>query len=412
MYTTKIATKNTVLISGKILCLYHTNKDYLLIRIEAEGDRPSVFVPDKELAEKIETEYRVVLTAKWTPNVLTVNYYSNYADKAFSGSLNAVGASKNVLVRTAAFKYGEAYSDGLHNYSATNASTYLGRTGYTATGKWKSEHGQLVGENTGYSTAQALAKALGVDLSTGSKSVKVYAQWTINKYTVTYNANGGTGAPGNQTKTYGVALTLSSTKPTRTGYTFNGWNTKSDGSGTNYTSCGSYTGNANLTLYAKWTPNKYTVTYNANGGTGAPGNQTKTYGVAITLSSTKPTRTGYTFNGWNTKSDGSGTNYASGGSYTGNANLTLYAKWTPYELTIQYNSNGAPSKGHTVDNNVFNINSNGYATKNGAIYEKKVKYNNKIDATNGLADYTTFGMYKTGYTFVGWLPKSTKIMYV
>ena len=117
-------------------------------------------------------------------------------------------------------------------------------------------------------------------------------------YSVIYNANGGTGAPAAQTKWYGTALTLSSTKPTRTGYTFSKWNTNESGTGTNYNSGASYSGNAALTLYAIWTANTYTITYNANGGTGAPSSQTKTYGVDLTLSSTKPTRTNYNFMGW------------------------------------------------------------------------------------------------------------------
>ena len=70
----------------------------------------------------------------------------------------------------------------------------------------------------------------------------------------------------------------------------------------------------------------YTVSYNANGGTGAPNSQTKTQNVTLTLSTTKPTRTGYTFSKWNTKADGSGTNYNPGASYTSNAALTLYAQ--------------------------------------------------------------------------------------
>jgi uncharacterized repeat protein (TIGR02543 family) len=72
----------------------------------------------------------------------------------------------------------------------------------------------------------------------------------------------------------------------------------------------------------------YTISYNANGGSGAPSSQTKDGGIDLTLSSTVPTRTGYAFAGWNTKADGSGTNYASGAAFTGNANATLYAQWT------------------------------------------------------------------------------------
>ena len=68
----------------------------------------------------------------------------------------------------------------------------------------------------------------------------------------------------------------------------------------------------------------YKVIYNSNGGSGAPSAQTKYYGKTLTLSSTKPTRTGYTFKGWATSASGSVT-YASGASYASNSALTLYA---------------------------------------------------------------------------------------
>ena len=72
----------------------------------------------------------------------------------------------------------------------------------------------------------------------------------------------------------------------------------------------------------------YTISYNANGGSGAPSNQTKDGGIDLTLSSIVPTRSGFAFAGWNTQADGSGTSYASGATFTGNANTTLYAQWT------------------------------------------------------------------------------------
>ena len=148
--------------------------------------------------------------------------------------------------------------------------------------------------------------------------------WT--SYTVKYNANGGSGAPSSQTKWKDQALTLSSTKPTRTGYTFQGWATSASGS-VAYAAGANYTANAAVTLYAVWKANTYTVKYNANGGTGAPGNQTKTYGVSLTLSSTKPTRTNYNFKGWGTSASATTVSYAAGASYTANAAITLYAIW-------------------------------------------------------------------------------------
>lgn len=146
-------------------------------------------------------------------------------------------------------------------------------------------------------------------------------------YKVTYNANGGSNAPAAQNKTYGTALTLSSAKPTRTGYTFKGWNTKANGTGTNYAAGASYTINAAITLYAVWTANTYTISYDANGGDVAPGKQTKKHGEALTLSSAKPTRTNYTFKGWGTSATTKTVSYAAGASYTNNADITLYAIW-------------------------------------------------------------------------------------
>ena len=149
--------------------------------------------------------------------------------------------------------------------------------------------------------------------------------WT--SYTITYNANGGSGAPSSQTKWKDQTLTLSATKPTRTGHSFLGWSTSSSATTATYAAGGSYTANASATLYAVWKANTYTVKYNANGGTGAPGNQTKTYGKALTLSSTIPTRTNYNFKGWGTSASATTVSYAAGGSYTANAAITLYAVW-------------------------------------------------------------------------------------
>ncbi len=161
-------------------------------------------------------------------------------------------------------------------------------------------------------------------------------------YTLSYNANGGSGAPSSQTGT-GVGsytFTISSTKPTRTGYTFLGWSLSSTATAASYQPGGSITLTASDILYAVWKANTYTVSYNANGGSGAPSNQTKTYGVTLTLSNTKPTRTGYTFSAWNTAQNGSGTSYAPGGSYTANAAVTLYAQWTVNTYVVTFDAQG------------------------------------------------------------------------
>lgn len=157
---------------------------------------------------------------------------------------------------------------------------------------------------------------------TASGSISVAAK---TSYKVTYNANGGSGAPSQQTKWHGTNLTLSTTKPSRTGYTFKGWATSASGS-VAYAAGASYTANAAVALYAVWQAVTYKVTYNANGGSGAPGQQTKTYGVTLKLSTTKPTRTNYNFKGWAKTASGA-VAYAAGANYTSNAAITLYAVW-------------------------------------------------------------------------------------
>lgn len=186
---------------------------------------------------------------------------------------------------------------------------------------------------------------------------------TYREFTLAYNANGGSGAPGSQSAgaiqvNPSCTFTVSSTIPTRTGYTFLGWSTSSTATSASYAGGSSITVTTagTTTLYAVWKINTYTISYNANGGTGAPSSQTKTYGVTITLSSTKPTRANssagsstvtynanggsvsptsakayhtysYSFSVWNTSSNGSGTSYNPGANYTTNAAATLYAQW-------------------------------------------------------------------------------------
>ena len=181
---------------------------------------------------------------------------------------------------------------------------------------------------------------------TGNASVTLFAVWKYKPatYTVGYDANGGTGAPGRQTKTYGVTLTLTTLIPTRRNYSFAGWSKDRNATSASYTAGGSYTDNADVTLYAVWRydPETYTVRYDANGGTGAPASQTKTYGVPLTLSAVKPTRAGYEFLGWSTDPTTMLTNYAPGERYTDEASITLYAVWryVPKTYTVSYDANG------------------------------------------------------------------------
>lgn len=191
----------------------------------------------------------------------------------------------------------------------------------------------------------------------------------LKKYTVTYDdgaADEEIVVPAAQEKIYGVDLTLSSTKPERAGYDFNGWK-GSDGN--TYQAGAVYTTDAALTLTAQWKLKSYTVTYNTNGGTGTYANQTKEHGKALTLYTNEPTKAGYTFAGW-LGSDN--VTYQAGGPYTANADLTLTAQWTPANYTVTYNLNGGTVTGNPT----------GYTIESAAI--------------------TLNNPTKTGYTFAGW----------
>ena len=219
------------------------------------------------------------------------------------------------------------------------SSTKPTRTGYTFKG-WAT------------SASGSVAYASGANYTTNA-AVTLYAVWQKITYTVSYNANGGTGAPSSQTKTYGVNLTLSSTKPTRASYvdengstvsyTFKGWATSSSSSTVAYKAGTTYTANASVILYAVWQVTTTVMTYDivyVTGDGSEVASQEKTKGTAITLSTTIPTRNGFTFSKWTTKSDGSGTSYNAGATYSTDADLTLYAIWAPWTHTVNFNVNG------------------------------------------------------------------------
>lgn len=221
--------------------------------------------------------------------------------------------------------------NGTPNATFTVSSTTPTRTGYTFSG-WNTK---ADGTGTNYAAGSSITLSV-----TGTTTL--YAKWTAKTYTVTYNVNGGSGSVSSQTKTYGVTLTLRTYSGTKTGYNFLGWAESASATAAAYSSGGTFTKNADTTLYAVWSANSYAVTYygNASDATNVPAAQTKTHGVNLTLTSSKPSRTGYTFSKWNTNSGGTGTNYASGATYTGNANLSLYAVWTPNTYTVSFNANG------------------------------------------------------------------------
>ena len=299
----------------------------------------------------------VTLYAVWTVNSYTVSYDTN------GGSGDTPAASTS------------------HNYGTT--VTVLGNIGTTPL------------TNSGYTFAgwNTLADGSGTDYAVGSSytipdsNTILYAKWAINTYNITYDGNGNTSgiSPTDQTGTYtsSIELQTNSGSLTNTGYTFEGWNTLADGSGTDYAAGANYTIPASdTTLYAKWTANTYNITYDSNGNEGGtvPSGQSGAYNSSITLQNNTGilTITGYTFVGWNTAADGSGTDYAVGSSYTIPAgDTTLYAKWTINTYNVTYDGNG---------------NTNGTTPSS-----QSSVYNSSVILHNNSGN-----LVKTGYTFAGW----------
>ncbi len=140
---------------------------------------------------------------------------------------------------------------------------------------------------------------------------------------VVFDSNGGSGAMSTQTNYNSAALSSSSFS--KTAATFSSWNTAADGSGTDYADGATYDFLANVTFYAQWAP--IAVTFDANSGSGSMADQSAAGSTALTSNSF--TRQAYSFAGWNTAADGSGTAYANGASYAFAASATLYAQWDP-----------------------------------------------------------------------------------
>jgi uncharacterized repeat protein (TIGR02543 family) len=277
------------------------------------------------VVRKSATQFTVVINVSWE------TYYSgaqtNYGMTATSGGVTHTISAFNGTKRSS----GSGSFTGTYSISGNGSAT----KSITVTFK-----------NFNTDNGDSASKSVSFNVSVPA--------WT--SYTVSYNANGGSGAPGSQTKWKDQTLTLSSTKPTRTGYSFLGWSTSKTATSATYSAGGSYTANSAATLYAVWNANTYTIKYNANGGSGAPGNQTKTYGTTLKLSSTVPTRANYTFLGWSTSASATSATYSAGGSYTANSAATLYAVWKVAYTKPAINNlvvERSNSSGDTDDNGTY-----------------------------------------------------------
>ena len=212
---------------------------------------------------------------------------------------------------------------------------------------------------------------------------------------VLFDPNGGTVTPTSKDITKGSAYGELPT-PIRDGYIFAGWFTD-DAEPEEIKSTTIVTKTGSHTLYARWATasTKYTITYDANGGSGAPASQIKGVNESITLSTTKPTRTYYNFSRWNTKADGSGKSYDTGDTYSTNANLTLYAQWYGIPVTVTLDANGGKFTNISTTQTI----SVNYGSKYGNALSDQSPYK--------ISDYST-----VSYDFDGWYTSPTGGSYV
>ena len=309
----------------------------------------------KQYTSTSRAPYQKTLTlyAHWEQNSYWITFNKN-AQNGVTGSMS----NMTCLV-------GSSY------YLTTNA---FGYQGYTFTG-WNTK-----ADGTGVSYSDG-AYISNLSTSNGA-TVTLYAQWDIAYCNITFDVNGGSGQSNltslnvQQGTTIGSRLNTSPGAPTNMHFT--GWYNAKTG-GTQYTSNSKAPYAKTLKLYAHWDPNYYWITFNNNAPNGVSGtmeNMKCLVGSSYNLNLNKLSRTGYTFEGWNTKANGTGTSYADGAyisdlSTTNGSTVTLYAKWGSQTYTVRFESDC-----------------------DAVVISKKVTYNEKYGE---LA-----APQKEGYDFKGW----------
>lgn len=357
----------------------------------------------------------VTLYARWTPVTYTIEFNANGGSGTMSSLSMTYDVAKNLTSNAFTAPYGKAFAgwktqdgvpygngESVKNLATTNGAkvvlyaqwtdgsyevkfdpkegnvsqtskqvTYDAqygtlpvptRTGYTFNG-WYDKNGTLVDQNT--------KVALG-------ETHTLTAAWVANTYTVTYNANGGSGSMAPSTFTYDKEGALSANAFTRNGWFFAGWDTKSDGTGDDYANKATIknlTPNGNVILYAIWERETYEVTFDANGGSVGTNTKNVTFTYAYGDLPT-PTREHYRFLGWYTQKTG-GTKVTKDTEVTTYSKHTLYAHWERCEYIVTFNTNGGT-----------------------AVNQAIIAYGSPVIFSN----YTTT---RAGYTFDGWYTDST-----
>lgn len=376
-------------------------------------------------------------TANWSANNYTVSF--NYNKPTTNGTIGNAGTTSKAVTFDSA--YGTLPAPTLNGYmfagwytAASNGTKVSDTTKYATAGNstlyahwtlntysigYNLNGGSISGQPTSYNVntatftlpvptraGYAFTGWTGTGLSSATKTVTVAkgstgnrsytANWSANKYTVSYNGNGGSGSMSQDTATYGESYTAKANSFSRPGYTFAGWNESADGKSSDWTSWigkpWAWTYTRSITLYAQWTKNTYSISYNLNGGNVS--GQKTSYDVtteAFTLPT--PTRNGYTFTGWTGTGLSSATKTVTvAKGSTGNRSYT--ANWSANVLTINYHNDGATGFKWSDDSKYDDI------TGKDIILTEKYSYDSEYGPVYGLPN--TSRLYKIGYHYDGY----------
>ncbi len=292
-----------------------------------------------------------------------------YLDEAFTSPVTSIGTTEtgevNLYAKFTVNSYGITYELNGGTNGAGNPSAYTYGTGVSSFANASKEGHTFKGW---YDAATGGTKVESIS-GTQTGDITLYAQYDVNTYSITYVLNGGTNAsenPNGYTYGKGVASFGNATKP---GYTFDGW--YSDATFENQVTSIGEAETGTVSLYAKFTANKYKINYELNGGTNSESNPAEyTYGVGV-LDFAEASKDGYTFDGW--YSDATFTTKVESIDTTEMQDVTLYAKFTANIYKITYELNGG-----------INVSAN------------------PAEYTYGVGVSSFAAPTKEGYTFGGW----------
>lgn len=363
-----------------------------------QGDNALLSDEPSSWDEQTDNIVRKAIAEKTAGQWMSMRWNLTYADQYIANKATAIG-----VIRKSTATEGGAFNTQLYNSVGSQAGAGQSSIIYNGNGATEGSMGMQVGDPdtnatiqankykrqgykfTGWNTkpdgtGTAYTEGQTVTMPKEGQSLNLYAQWKALPVTISYNGNGGKGNTNGETTDADTAIPIAPNGYTRNGYTFQTWNTKADGTGDKYRPGDSITLTGDITLYAQWKANQYAVAYAPNGGDGSMPDKTFSYDQTQALSSSQFTRPGWTFTGWNTKADGTGTAYKNRQEVKNltaqdGGEITLHAQWKADKAVLHYDANANTATGDTPDSE---------------------------GVTDGTITVSKNGYANVGYTFTGW----------